>query len=331
MLAAADLPAAISRAERRIRDWVVETPLLASPIGAHLKLEHLQHTGSFKARGAFSKLLLLSEGDRARGVIAASTGNHGAAVAFAAARLGVAGRIVVPGNADPGKVAAIRALGGVVEVHGDDSAVAEVHARRLAEREGIPYISPYNDPEVGAGQGTLGIELSGQLPAIDAVFIALGGGGLLAGVAAWLKSVRPAVRVIGCSPENSAVMIESVRAGRIVERESKPTLSDGTAGGIEAGAITFELVRALADDYVTVTEAEIRGAMRLLHETHGLVVEGAAGVAVAGYLRQAERWRGHAAVAILCGGNVTPTVLRSVLSELRPGESGERSPRPDSP
>jgi len=331
MLAAAELPAAISRAERRIREWIVETPLQPSPIGPHLKLEHLQHTGSFKARGAFSRLLALSETARARGVIAASTGNHGAAVAYAAAKLGISGRIVVPANADAGKVAAIRALGGVVEVHGDDCAVAEAHARRLAGREGIPYVSPYNDPEVVAGQGTLGVELARQLPEVEAVFIALGGGGLLAGVAAWLKSVRPGVRVIGCSPENSAVMIASVRAGRIVELESKPTLSDGTAGGVEPGAITLELVGSLADEYLTVTEDEIGAAMRLLHRTHGLAVEGAAGVAVAGYLRQAERWRGHAAVAILCGGNVTPNVLRSVLSALRPAGPGGRSPRPGSP
>jgi threonine dehydratase len=313
MLAAADLPAAISRAERRIREWIVGTPLQPSPIGPHLKLENLQHTGSFKARGAFSSLLALSERERARGVIAASTGNHGAAVAYAAAKLGIAGRIVVAANADAGKVAAIRSLGGTVEVHGNDPVLAETYARGLAEREGIPYISPYNDPEVVAGQGTIGMEVARQLPAIDAVFIPLGGGGLLAGIAAWLKSVRPGVRVIGCSPENSAVMIASVRAGRIVELESKPTLSDATAGGVEPGAVTFELVRSLADDYLTVTEEEIRRAMRLLHEMHGLVVEGAAGVAVAGYLRQAERWRGRAAAAILSGGNVTPTVFRSVL------------------
>ena len=313
MIAAADLPAAIARAERRIREWVKETPLEPSPIGPHLKLENLQHTGSFKARGAFSKLLALSEAERARGVIAASTGNHGAAVAYAASKLGFAGRIVVPGNADPGKLAAIRALGGAVEVHGDDSAVAEAHARRLAASEGVPYISPYNDLDVVAGQGTVGVELARRLPMADAVFIALGGGGLLAGVAAWVKRAWPGVRVVACSPENSAVMIESVRAGRIVEAESKPTLSDGTAGGVEPGAITFELVRALADEYLTVSEEEIRRAMRLLHESHGLAVEGAAGVALAGYLRQGERWRGRTAVVILCGGNVSPAVLRSVL------------------
>src|SRR5439155_10101173 len=142
-----------------------------------------------------------------------------------------------------------------------------------------------------------------QLPAAEAIFIALGGGGLLSGVAAWLESSWPGLTVIGCSPENSAVMIESVRAGRILELESKPTLSDGTAGGIEAGAITFELCRALADEYLTVSEAEILAAMQLLEHTHGLVVEGAAGVALAGYLRQAERWRGKRAVVVLCGGN----------------------------
>jgi threonine dehydratase len=145
------------------------------------------------------------------------------------------------------------------------------------------------------------------------VFIALGGGGLLAGVAAWLKQAWPGVSVIGCSPENSAVMIESIRAGRILQLESRPTLSDGTAGGVEPGAITFDLVRALADDFVTVSEDEIARAMRRVHEAHGFAVEGAAGVAVAGYLRRADRWRGKTTVAILCGGNVSPAVLRAVL------------------
>ena len=313
MTAAAGLPEAISRADLRIRSWILETPLEPSPIGPFLKLENRQHTGSFKARGAFSRLLAIPDAALERGVIAASTGNHGSAVAYAASRLGIACRVVVPGTADSSKLEAIRSYGGTLETHGDDSAVAETWARRLAEGEGIPYVSPYNDLEVVGGQGTVGIELTRQLSSADAVFIALGGGGLLAGVAAWLKSTWPNVAVIGCSPENSAVMIESVRAGRILELESRPTLSDATAGGVEPGAITFELVRALADDFVTVTEGEIRLAMRLIHETHGMAVEGAAGVAVAGYLRQADRWRGKTGVAILCGGNVSPAVLESVL------------------
>ncbi len=301
------------RAEERIRRWIVETPLEVSPLGPHLKFENLQHTGSFKARGAFNKLLGLSSGELAHGVIAASTGNHGAAVAYAGGKLGVRARIVVSGNADPGKVAAIRALGGEVETHGDDSAVAETHARGVGQIEGIPYVSPYNDLEVIAGQGTVGVELGRQLPRADVVFIALGGGGLLAGVAVWLQAAWPGVTVVGCSPENSAVMVASLEAGRILELESKPTLSDGTAGGVEKGAVTFGLCQDLGAELLTVTEAEIRRAMRLVHQAHQVAVEGAAGVAVAGYLRQAERWRGKTAVAILCGGNVSPAVLRSVL------------------
>ena len=306
--------AAVQSAEQRIRPWIRQTPLEASPLGPHLKLENLQHTGSFKARGAFSKLLALGPAACARGVLAASTGNHGAAVAYAAGKLGITARIVVPAGADPGKLAKIRALGGSVEVQGADSGVSELYARARAEREEVPYVSPYNDLDVVGGQGTIGIELAQQLPRADAVFIALGGGGLLAGVAAQLKSVWPGVRIIACSPENSAVMIASVRAGRIVELESRPTLSDGTAGGVEPGAITFELVRDLTDDYETVSETEIRRAMDLIRETHGQAVEGAAGVALAGYLRQARQWQGRTAVAILCGGNVSPPVLTAAES-----------------
>jgi threonine dehydratase len=291
---------------------------VSSSIGAgngadlHLKLENHQHTGSFKARGAFNKLLSLDRAALSRGVIAASTGNHGAAVAFAAREIGVPARVVVPRNADAGKVAAIESLGGSVTVHGEDSAIAESHARALAAVEDLPFISPYNDLDVAAGQGTVGVELTRQLHGIDAVFIALGGGGLLAGVGAWIKWVRPEAAIIGCSPENSAVMIHSLRAGEILDLESKPTLSDGTAGGVERGAMTFGWCRELADDLVTVSEDEIRQAMRLVHETHGLAVEGAAGVAVAGFLAQAERWRGRRAVVIICGGNVSPAVFSSV-------------------
>ncbi len=318
MIALADLPAEVKRAESRIRPWVLETPLEPSPIDAggarlYLKLENLQHTGSFKARGAFSKLLALDPLERARGVIAASTGNHGAAVAYAAAALETRARIVVPADANPAKVAAIKARGGEVLVHGNDSAVSEAHARRLAVTEGIPYVSPYNDAAVVAGQGTVGIEIARRLPAVDAVFIALGGGGLLSGVAAHLKSVWPETTVVGCSPENSAVMIESLKAGRILDLPSAPTLSDGTAGGVEEGAITFDWCRTLGDLFVTVSEDEIRQAMRTVLEAHHLAVEGAAGVALAAFLRQAQAWRGKTVVVILCGGNVGPDVLRSAL------------------
>ena len=309
MTTLAELPAEVARAEVRIRPWILETPLESSLINAggvrlYFKLENLQHTGSFKARGAFSKLLSLDPVARARGVVAASTGNHGAAVAYAAKMLETRARIVVPSDANPAKVAAIKSHGGEVLVYGNDSARSEIYARRLAATDDVPYISPYNDAEVVAGQGTVGVELARQLPHADAVFIALGGGGLLAGVAAYLKSVWPGTVVVGCSPANSAVMIESIKAGQILDIPSLPTLSDGTAGGMEPGAITFDWCRSLGDQYVTVSEDEIRQAMRSVLEMHHLAVEGAAGVALAALQRQAGAWRGKTVVVILCGGNV---------------------------
>lgn len=236
-------------------------------------------------------------------------------MAYAAARLGTRARIVVPGNANPAKLEAIRSHGGEVLVHGDDSAVSETWARALAAREGMEYISPYNDPAVVAGQGSCGVELVRQLDdGADAVYIALGGGGLLAGVAAAVKAAWPGVRIVGCSPENSAVMIESLRAGRILDLPSAPTLSDGTAGGVEAGAITFELCRALADELVTVSEADIRRALRMVYERDGVTMEGAAGVAVAAALAGAERLRGRTAVAIVCGGNIAAAAFREAIA-----------------
>ncbi len=297
----------ILAAEERIRPWVLETPLIPSPIGPLLKLENRQHTGSFKARGALSKVLSLDPGARAAGVITASTGNHGAAVAYAARHVGIPARIVVSRGASPGKLAIIASLGGTIEEHGTDSGGAEVFARQEGERLGIPYVSPYNDLLVIGGQGTIGVELARQTDPVEEVYVALGGGGLLAGIAAHLKAVWPGVQVIGCSPENSAVMIASVRAGEILEMESAPTLSDGTAGGMEPGAITFPLCKALADDFVTVTEEEILTAMRQVRDAHGFLVEGAAGVALAGYLRGGVPRR--RALVILCGGNVDPQVF----------------------
>ena len=299
----------VALAEARIRPWIVETPLVPSSHQLHFKLENRQHTGSFKARGAFSKLLSLRTRDpglRTAGVIAASTGNHGAAVAYAGSQLGIPVRIVVPRGASPKKLAAIKASGADLIEHGTDGVESEHFARAESARSGIPYVSPYNDAEVIGGQGTVGIELARQIPRADTIFIALGGGGLLAGVAAHLKPLWPNVRIIGCSPENSAVMIESLRAGRVLELESKPTLSDGTAGGVETDTITFPLCQALADDLCTVSESEILDAMRQIREELGMLVEGAAGVAYAGYLRAR---RAGTSVVILCGGNADPAVL----------------------
>jgi threonine dehydratase len=315
-----NIHAEVTQAAKRIGSYIRETPLISSILlgddqggGVFLKLENLQHTGSFKVRGALNKLLTLTPEQRAQGIVTASSGNHGAAVAYGLRLLGTRGLIFVPEHASPAKVELIRRLGAEVRQHGADSVVAEDYARGYAERHGLIYISPYNDPQVVAGQGTIGAELARQLDRIDAVFVAVGGGGLIAGIAGYLKVARPGLTVVGCLPEASPVMAESVRAGRIVEMESGPTLSDGTAGGIEAGAITFDMCRALVDDYVLVDEEEIAAAIRTVIEAEHMLIEGAAGVAVAAYRKRQADFRGKNVAIVLCGANISLQTLKSIL------------------
>ena len=315
-----DLIPEILQAERRIRPHVRETALEPSPALAEgtgcnvfLKLENLQHTGSFKFRGAMNKVLSLTDGERERGIVTASSGNHGAAVALGLGTVGARGIVFVPEAASPTKVEAIRRYGAEVRHFGIDGVETEIHARDHARQNGLTFISPYDDPLVIAGQGTIGVELARQIDPIDAVFVAVGGGGLISGVAGFLKAMDAGTRVIGCSPVNSAVMAESVRAGRILDLQSKPTLSDGTAGGVEPDAITFELCRTLVDDFVDVSEEEIATAMRGFMEAHHMMIEGAAGVALAGLAKTREQFQGKNVVVVLCGANISLEVLKSVL------------------
>ncbi len=307
---------ATERIAGRVRRTPVErsTALAADGRGAvWLKLENLQLTGSFKLRGASNKILSLDESKRRRGVVAASSGNHGAAVACAAAAAGCSAVVFVPEEVASTKLAAIRSWGAEIRTLGGDPVLAELAARRHANTAGMTYISPYNDPAVIAGQGTLGAELAEQLPRLDAVFLAMGGGGLIAGAGGYLKAVWPGLRVVACSPERSPVMHASLEAGRILEMESLPTLSDGTAGGVEPGAVTFELCREIVDQSVLVSEGQIRDAVRLIVGHHHTLIEGAAGVAVAGYLANRERFAGLDVAIVLCGANIDPVVLKGIL------------------
>ena len=310
----------ILQAAQRIRPFIRETPLLRSAwlsresgCEVYLKLENLQHTGSFKLRGAFNKLLSLTPAQRERGVITASSGNHGAALAYALQALNVNGTICVPADASPAKIAAIRAFGQEVQFYGDDCVETEAFARRQAERHGMIYISPYNDPQIIGGQGTIAVELAKQLDHIDAVFATLGGGGLLSGIGLYLKTVFPRMRLAGCSPANSAVMLDSLRAGKILDLPSQPTLSDGSAGGVEAGAITFDICRKVLDDSIKVSEDAIAQAMRDIFTHEHLLIEGAAGTAVAGFRERQKDYRGQNVVIILCGANLAPDTLKSIF------------------
>ena len=236
------------------------------------------------------------------------------AVACAARSLSCPALIFVPDNAVESKVDAIRGFGAEIVRHGDDSVAAEIAARSHAVEHGTTFVSPYNDPEVIAGQGTIARELERQVGGrIDAVFASLGGGGLISGVGGYMKSVNPEVRVVACSPERSRVMHESLRAGKILDLASEPTLSDGTAGGVEPGAITFDLCREIVDESILVGEDEIRDALRLIIGQHHTLIEGAAAVAVAGFLAEKERYRGQSVVIVLCGANIDSATLKSVL------------------
>jgi threonine dehydratase len=317
-----DIRSEVMQAETRIRPYVRQTILEYSPIlsqqsraEVYCKLENLQHTGSFKVRGAMNKLLSLTDPVRSKGVVAASTGNHGAAVAFSMQKLDAPGIIFVPENADSSKIAIIEQSSAELHYFGSDCAEAEVHARQYAAKRGMTYVSPYNDLRIIGGQGTIGLELEEQLSSIDAVFVSLGGGGLISGIAGYLKHVFPSVEIIGGSPENSQVMIQSLEAGKIVDAPSLPTLSDGTAGGIEDGAVTFEFCQQLVDTCLTVTEEEITASLLLFMRAHRMMIEGAAAVAIASFLKVQERFRDKTVVLVICGANIGLETLKQVLQE----------------
>ena len=280
----------------------------------YLKLDNLQITGSFKVRGALHKLLSLSDEERSRGVIAASSGNHGAAVAYAARTLDSSASVCVPNYASEAKIAAIRGYGADVTLVGDDCVDTEVHARARAAAEGRAYVSPYNDIDVVRGQGTLGVELAEQIPELDAVFIAVGGGGLIGGVGAYLKALNPDIEVVACSPERSPALHACLEARSQVEVPCHTTLSDATAGGVEQGAVTLPLCFEVVDRSLLVSEEDIREGVRYLLGTHHTMVEGAAGVAVAAWRQVAHAYQGKRVAIVLCGANISLDALKEMLS-----------------
>jgi threonine dehydratase len=304
----------ISAAAARIYTVVRETPLVAMPAhggtahgGTRVKLEHLQNTGSFKLRGAANKLMSLTAAQAAAGVITSSTGNHGLGVAAAAKALGIDAEVFLSAQVSEAKRDKIRRQGARVRIVADDPLAAEIAARKSATETGRTYVSPHNDPHVVAGQGTVAVEVLRQLPELDAIFVATGGGGLISGIGSYLHELAPRAHVIGCWPENSAVLYQSIRAGRIIEAPESPTLSESTAGGVEEGSITFDLSREVMHHAVLVTEGEILDAMRWGH-AQGWAMEGAGGVALAAYFKEAALYAGAHVVVLNCGGNPSPAI-----------------------
>ena len=306
-----DIHEHVLSAERRIRPHIRETPLdhsfyLSALSGGRvsLKLENLQHTGSFKIRGAMNKLLSLTPEERKAGVVTASTGNHGLAVAHGISQLDIPGSIFLPENPSLQKLEMLRHYGADIEFYGTSCEITESHAREEARKRGRIYVPPYNDPHIIGGQGTVGVELLAQWDSVECIMAAVGGGGLISGIASYVKEKGNDVEIIGCLPQNSPVMYESIRAGWIVDAPVLPTLSDATAGGIEHGSITFDLCKQYVDDWILVGEDEIRDGMKLIFEEHRYVIEGAAGVVVAGFLRFIKRLRNKRVALVICGGNI---------------------------
>jgi len=302
----------VEHAFSRIRGAIRETPLEdvsaifpASSAKVLCKMENLQETGSFKLRGATNKILSLSTAQAQAGVVAASNGNHGLGVAAAAKRAGIAAEVYVSEHVSADKARKIEQLGAKIHRVGQDPLEAELEARAAAEQSGRVFISPYNDIDVMAGQGTIAVELLQQTGHVDAVFVAVGGGGLIGGIGTYLKSASPDTEIIGCWPLNSPVLYESIKTGRILDIQEEPTISESTSGGLEPDSVTLDVCRRVIDHSILVSEDEIFASMRLLQERKGWLIEGAAGVAVAVFQKEAERYHGKTVAIIICGGNLS--------------------------
>ena len=310
----------IWEAQIRISGYVHETPLISSESissiaggSVFFKCENLQKTGSFKVRGAFNRMLSLTEEQKAKGVCCYSSGNHAQAVCYAAKALGIDAYVYMPETATPSKVAACRAYGGHITQYGKTGADVYPIAKAFAEEHGAVYIDPVEDPYIMAGQGTAGLEIMEALPDADTVYVQIGGGGLMSGVATAVKSLSPSVRVIGVEPENMNCMSASLSAGRITKIERKYSIADGLAGDAP-GPLAFEKVRQYVDEVITVTDEEIARATLLLMERTKLLAEPSGACAFAGLL-SGRAPKGKKNVCMISGGNVNNAVLAGLLSE----------------
>jgi len=310
-----DIQAARARLARVIRATpCAHSEALSAMTGARVfvKLENLQMTGSFKERGAANVLAQLSPLERGRGVVAASAGNHGLAVAFHAARLGIDAVIVMPEWAPLGKIMSARRRAAEVVLFGENYDEAYARAKEIEAERNLVFIHPFDDPRVIAGQGTIGLELVEQVPDLDAVLVPVGGGGLIGGIALALKSLRPAVRVIGVQAEEAPGMKAALAAGHRVLVPAASTLADGIAVR-RVGEHTFDLARRSVDDVVTVGEEEIANAILLLLEIEKTVAEGAGAVALAALVNRRVDLAGKTAVLVLSGGNIDVNLVAQII------------------
>ncbi|KAA0968101.1 hydroxyectoine utilization dehydratase EutB [Aureimonas fodinaquatilis] len=317
MIELADIEAARQRIDGKVRITPVdESESLTARCGVpvHLKLEHRQLTGAFKLRGAMNAVAKLNAEERARGVVAASTGNHGRALAYAAAQSGVRAIIAMSALVPQNKVAAIRALGADVRIIGQSQDDAQEEVERLIREEGVVSVPPFDHADIIAGQGTIGLEIVEQVPDAALVLVPLSGGGLISGVAAAIKALRPDVRVVGVSMQRGAAMAASLAARQPVAVEELATLADSLGGGIGlANLHTFEMTRQLVDDVVLLTEAEIAAGIRHAYLEEREVVEGAGAVGIAALLAGKVTSRGPI-VVLMSGRNIDMALHQRIVA-----------------
>ena len=316
VLEQADLSVA---AYRRIKRWLILTPCIPSRLSFDndtellFKADNFQKTGSFKFRGAMSKLTSLSTDVPA---ITASSGNHGLALATAAQITGHNLTVVLPETVAREKLSRIKALGVETILHSNDSGLAELYAQKLANKQGKIYCSPYNDPQVIAGQGTIALEMLEQLPRLDVVYVSVGGGGLISGIGAVLKAFSPSTRLVGVSAVNSSALAASIRAGYNVEVTHSDTLADGCAGGVDEGSITLPLGREVIDELIDCTEDQIADGIRHMACGEKMLVEGSAGLAQAAWQLDAHNHTGKVSAVVLCGANFDRDRIAPVLGTI---------------
>ncbi|MBK5297270.1 MAG: threonine/serine dehydratase [Vicinamibacteria bacterium] len=313
---------AIQRARQRIAGVVRVTPLLPASsdeawVHLWLKCENLQAGGAFKLRGAFNFVSQLDPAIRARGVITYSSGNHGQAMALAARRLGAPAVVVMPTTAPAVKVEGARAFGAEVRFAGTTSIDRRLAAEALASERGVTIVPPFDHADIIAGQGTVGLEIVDQRPDVTTVYVPVGGGGLVSGVAAAVKRLAPSVRVIGVEPAGAPKMTRSLAAGEPTTLDSIDSIADGLLA-VRPGDLTFAHVQALVDEVVTVSDDEIREAMRFLVRQSKIVAEPSGAASVAGALRMAPEGSRGVHVAVVSGGNLEMSVLRAILEGVRP-------------
>ncbi|MDP6431600.1 MAG: hydroxyectoine utilization dehydratase EutB [SAR324 cluster bacterium] len=314
-------PLEIYQAKKRISPYVTRTPLvrahaLSNRCEAEIwcKLETMQPTGAFKLRGATNAILRLNEDQRKRGVVAVSTGNHGRGVAYAAREQGVRAVICLSSLVPENKVEAIKSLGADVRIVGNSQDEAEIEANRLTEEEGLIPISPFDHPDVIAGQGTIGLELLEDFPKLNCVVVPLSGGGLIGGIALALKAASPKINVVGVTMENGPAMVLSLEAGKPVEVEEEESLADSLGGGIGLeNRYTLSLVQELVDETLLVSEDEIGQAIQYVFETQRMVLEGGAAVGPAALLAKKLEVQGQNVALIYSGNNIAEKTLRKVL------------------